>query len=606
MRKQRLQHRLELQSMQIEQLMAQHHIDGKIVQGQARQTQEDVAIEFDVVSTLNEGLKKIQALKNDILKNLSPSEVSIESEDGQNGRFKLIYQQFNRRQIALLDLVSQIREVPDLNALLGWSPRHKPLLIDFNERETFHLGVFGGRNSGKSHLLRSLILSLSLFNRPAHLQLVIAGNPYTGQQNHAGLKPLSYLPHMATPFMETPGELAEGLAFLVDEVDHRRANQIRDPHIFLVVDDLTLFLHGHDAQNQQQRLLHIARYGQICGIHLVFSAADPENPILHGLMDQFTPSRIVGRVDTPFQAEIATNALESFAERLNGNGDLLAAIGDNLEPFQGAFIDDADLKTCLKSIYEERRPRVVAQTFHDTPSFSPAVKEDEQHAFIKFDHPQTQATLQSEVEENVISAAPSLSQEPEVDDVVIPSGTESYFEEAIETADDDEIAQIENASETLDDVFITNPSFYDDEDQIKTDEADPENEDEDPWLNGLLDLDLPDVDEENPQSFPSSISNGSITLADEEKGSTKEVQETPLFVKPQTISDEAKLDDLFGSSGDMFTVEESNPESETAEADIEEPSLLGEADQEQKENKAEEIFELEYTPIEEDYFDDDF
>ncbi len=590
MRKQRLQHRLELQSMQIEQLMARHQIEGKIVQGQAHQTQEDVAVEFDVVSTFNEGLKKIQALKNDILKNLSPSEVSIESENGQNGRFKLIYQQFNRRQIALLDLVSQMSEVPDLNALLGWSPRHKPLLIDFNERETYHLGVFGGRNSGKSHLLRSLVLSLSLYNRPAHLQLVIAGNPYIGQQNHAGLKPLSYLPHMAVPFMETPGELAEGLAFLVDEVDHRRANQIRDPHIFLVIDDLTLFLHGHDAQNQQQRLLHIARYGQMCGIHLIFSAADPENPILHGLMDQFIPSRIVGRVDTPFQAEIATNALESYAERLNGNGDLLAAVGDNLEPFQGAFIDDADLKTCLKSIYEERRPRVVAQTFHESPPLPPAAEEEEQHAVIKFDYPETQTVLP---EEKIISPETPLPQQIESEDTVFPNSAESFLVEVIEEGEDNEIV-----SEALD---VSYPSFYADEDQIKFDEADPEDEDEDPWVNGLLDL---DEGEENPEDYPSSMISESISPTDTERESTEVAEDAAPIGKPQPISDEAELNDLFGSPANALSIEESHPES--ADADIEESVEPDEVRQEQKENSEDEIFELEYTPIEEDYFDDDF
>lgn len=691
-KKQRLQHRIELDSLKIERVMSEHDFDGKIVEGHARQKDGELSIQFDVAATVQEGVNRFKALKNDLIKTFSPKQISIQT-DGQ-GRIRLSYQPAADGLASLLDLLARGHSTAPWSAIVGHLPDGNPLSIDLSDRETHHLGIFGGRKSGKSHLMRSIVLSLALLNRPARLQFVLAGNPYNGQADHAGLKPLSYLPHMAYPFIETANELAGGLAFVAEEISYRLADKITTPRIAVVIDDLTLMVHAA-GQAEQEQLIQIGRDGPKTGVHLIFSAADPENPRLHDLMDAFVPSRLVGRVDTPYQAEIATNALDSGAERLQGRGDHLAAVGDHLIPFQAAVVSDADLKTCLGALYHAPRARVVAHPFDDYARPVPTAEDeletievyvqmtaDEVEVEPEEDHfvPAILRPAKEQSHDPTGPGVPPASIEVETDDWAVVSKNEisdakeegeSFFEpdagsriEAypeVEPVPDTENAQLEDDFSEEDGL----PEIEDSADTIwqplSEDESesnrpelfpDPEIEDEtgeEPWLIGMLDL----SEEPNSSTKESEIVDEAAAgqpaeiIPEKERNDKKrhdvknragekgpgekmdhrawanffEINSPPQGiikrlknVKPKNpvpapanpeakikrvpfTDDEAPADPKPEIKRIPFTVDE-KPAAETEESPDESNG--------DPVSHEEEIVELEYLPLEDEYYDDDF
>jgi S-DNA-T family DNA segregation ATPase FtsK/SpoIIIE len=150
-----------------------------------------------------------------------------------------------------------------------------------------HLAVIGAPGSGKTMLLRTLLLSLALAHRPEELWCYIVD---AGGQ---GLAPLAGLPHVGALIQARERERVRRLVRMLDGTIRARQDTLRTadagdrvaycaatgramPAIVVVIDKLAVLREevrdGGDDTAILEDLARIARVGRPYGVHLVLSA----------------------------------------------------------------------------------------------------------------------------------------------------------------------------------------------------------------------------------------------------------------------------------------------------------------------------------------------
>ncbi|MBX0330381.1 cell division protein FtsK, partial [Oscillochloris sp. ZM17-4] len=162
--------------------------------------------------------------------------------------------------------------------------RQEPFALDL---AAAHLAVVGAPGSGKTMLLRSLILSLAAAHTPADLWLYIID---AGGQ---GLAPLAGLPHVGALIQARERERVRRLIRMLDSAIRERQDRLRAadaadlpayraaggrdmPALVLVIDKLAVLSEElRDTRSETSildDLVRLARVGRPCGVHLAISA----------------------------------------------------------------------------------------------------------------------------------------------------------------------------------------------------------------------------------------------------------------------------------------------------------------------------------------------
>jgi hypothetical protein len=166
--------------------------------------------------------------------------------------------------LRLLPLIMDAASPLPMTSIAGISTHGKPLLLNFRRGETWHLGIFSPLNTGKSELLRTLIVSLALYNRPSQFQLL--GIDCSGKE----LSIIDALPHALSQVAFEQKYAEEIIQWVVEEIKERKMNRVIYPDIFLVIDDLdrvvskSEFIHG--------KLPLILHEGPKTGVHLMVAS----------------------------------------------------------------------------------------------------------------------------------------------------------------------------------------------------------------------------------------------------------------------------------------------------------------------------------------------
>ncbi|MFP3854788.1 MAG: FtsK/SpoIIIE domain-containing protein, partial [Anaerolineales bacterium] len=138
-------------------------------------------------------------------------------------------------ELRLLPLMHAVGSLPPLTALLGMSAEGHPCTLSLEDAATRHLLIEGSAGSGKSELMRSLMLSLALTSRPSQLQMMALDS--SGRE----LTCLEALPHALTD-MAVGGEFAlELIDWLTEEAERRREHRSPRPALVLFVDAIEEF-----------------------------------------------------------------------------------------------------------------------------------------------------------------------------------------------------------------------------------------------------------------------------------------------------------------------------------------------------------------------------
>ncbi len=136
------------------------------------------------------------------------------------------------RSSRLLPLISALHKLEPLTAIVGMSDHGRPLLLDLKQRDSWHLWIEGSARSGKSELLRTLVVSLSLGSRNSQLNLL--GIDVGG--NELGI--IEALPHALARLATNARRALEMIHWLESEVERRLRRGILQPAIVLAIDDL--------------------------------------------------------------------------------------------------------------------------------------------------------------------------------------------------------------------------------------------------------------------------------------------------------------------------------------------------------------------------------
>ncbi|MFD6033179.1 type VII secretion protein EccCa [Streptomyces griseoincarnatus] len=221
-----------------------------------------------------------------------------------------------------------------LRVPIGLTDRHEPVLLDLKESSQLGMGphglCVGATGSGKSELLRTLVLALAATHSPEDLALVLVD--YKGGATFA---PFAELPHTAGMItnLENQAGLVERVhTSLAGEVKRRQqvlkdAGNVADighygvlratrrpdleplPHLFVVIDEFGELLTA--KPDFIDLFLSIGRIGRSIGVHLLLSSQRIEGGKLKGL-DTYLSYRLGLRTFSADESRTVLDTTDAF------------------------------------------------------------------------------------------------------------------------------------------------------------------------------------------------------------------------------------------------------------------------------------------------------
>jgi S-DNA-T family DNA segregation ATPase FtsK/SpoIIIE len=250
-----------------------------------------------------------------------------------------------------------------LRVPIGISDSHEPVLLDLKESSELGMGphglCVGATGSGKSELLRTLVLALSATHPPEDLALVLVD--YKGGATFA---PFAGLPHVAGVItnLENQAGLVERVhASLAGEVKRRQqvlkdAGNVADighyaalraekrpdldplPHLFVVIDEFGELLTA--KPDFIDLFLSIGRIGRSIGVHLLLSSQRIEGGKLKGL-DTYLSYRLGLRTFSADESRTVLDTTDAFhLPPLPGFG-YLKVDTSHYERFKASYVSGA-------------------------------------------------------------------------------------------------------------------------------------------------------------------------------------------------------------------------------------------------------------------------
>ena len=333
MRKQLLEH----QANNIEMVLASHKISARVYGG----TVTPQAIRFHLLPPLGVKLSRISSLAEEIALALGADHCHIQR---QQGVLTVEVRREDPQPLQLMALCRRLRGyVPRCTAVLGLDGEGTPLLLRLSSPEVSHVLVAGTTGSGKTAIMRSMATSLVLFNRPHQLQMALV------DPKGRGLGALATLPHVGWPLAQEVREAVGLLRKLVAEMERRDREGSSEPRLVLMVDEVADLVQvgGGEVVGLVTRLVQRGRQG---GVHVVAATQRPTSGMLGGLMKANFPVRLVGRVMSGQDAQVAAGVGGTGAERLRGRGAFVMVAGGEVTRLQAAYIGEGEVERLREGV----------------------------------------------------------------------------------------------------------------------------------------------------------------------------------------------------------------------------------------------------------------
>ena len=328
-------------------------------------------IRYQVVPALGVRIASITGLAEELAAALDVPHVRVAR---QGAAIAVEVPRDDPQPVRLMPLLHGLRNVPPVTAVLGIADDGVPILIRLPSPDVAHILVAGTTGSGKTALLRAMVLSLAYFNgagrtehvamrpatcdpaplRPAtcDLRLVLIDPKGTA------FRDLADLPHLARPVISDPAEAVEALGSLVRLMEVQSRQGYKDTRgdslstsplstCILVIDELVdlLMVAGDDAERPLTRLV---QRGREAGIHVIAATQKPTAAVIGSLVKANFPVRLVGKVTSPEDARVATGWRGTGAERLLGRGDFIVVAEGQVQRFQAAYITPEEVRALFQ------------------------------------------------------------------------------------------------------------------------------------------------------------------------------------------------------------------------------------------------------------------
>jgi S-DNA-T family DNA segregation ATPase FtsK/SpoIIIE len=318
-------HKYELQAARIESVLNAHKVPARVWNA----TVTPRFVRFDVTTAMGTRLAKVSNLAEELAFALGARATRIYREAGV---LHIEVPRDTPRTVELLSLCGRLKTVPPNCCVLGVEESGVPLLLRIDSPDVAHVLVAGTTGSGKTGVLRTLLLSLAMHNHPGQVQLVLID-----PKGH-GLAPLAGLPHLwqGRGIVQDVGAAQDLLRALTDEMSRRDLARRSRPHIVIGIDELADLL-TVGGKPVAEALTRLTQRGREAGLHVVAATQKPAATLIGSLVKANFPVRLVGSVVSPEDAKVAAGIAGSGAERLLGRGDFLLVTKGQTIRFQAAY-----------------------------------------------------------------------------------------------------------------------------------------------------------------------------------------------------------------------------------------------------------------------------
>lgn len=213
-------------------------------------------------------------------------------------------------------------DIPQGSLLLGVDDDHQQLLLEIVAPTNVHAAVIGMTGSGKSTLMRTMILSAQLIGG-AEVALFDPSN---------GFQPFSGHPSVwRGGLFRTPDECEVGLEALANALGRPRRGTL-----YVFVDEVPELI--MQRPRIREHLARLAQAGRHAGMHLVIGGQHLLASQVGPMTMRNVPVRLVGRVADRTAAYHATSRNDTAAEHLRGRGDFIVVNGSVSRHFQAACV----------------------------------------------------------------------------------------------------------------------------------------------------------------------------------------------------------------------------------------------------------------------------
>src|SRR5512136_1310789 len=351
-------HRYDMHAARIESVLNAHKVSARVWNA----TVTPRFVRFDVTTALGTRLTKVSGLAEELAFSLGAQATRVYREGG------VLHVEVPRdtpRTVGLLGLCGRLSSVPPNCAVLGVDEGGVPLLVRLDSPDVAHLLLAGTTGSGKTALLRTLLLTLAMHNPAGRLQMVLI------DPKSRGLSALADLPHVWRSSGRAGGgggggggggvvagvaEAAGLLDLLVAEMVRRDAAACSLPRLVVAIDELADLLQA-GGRGVAEALTRLTQRGREAGVHVVAATQRPAATLVGGLVKANFPVRLVGSVVSPEDAKVAAGIPGTGAERLLGRGDfLLVAKGQTIR-FQAAYAGGGEMTAIVARVRAGGRRR---------------------------------------------------------------------------------------------------------------------------------------------------------------------------------------------------------------------------------------------------------
>lgn len=339
---------LEQQADTIEMVLASQRVPGRVF----AMTVAPRVIRFSLATALGTKVQRISGLAEEIALALGVPSARIVRVGGA------LQVEVPREEPGKVELEALCRAMPTppppCTAVLGVDEVGAPLLLRLPSPDVAHVLIAGTTGSGKTALLRSILVSLAMHNRTSALEVVLID-----PKGH-GLGVLAELPHRLGPLAQEVWDATDVLNRVVVEMERRDRRKVREPRIVVAIDEVAeLAMLGGD------RVIHLltrlTQRGREAGIHVIASTQKPTAAVVGSLAKANFPVRLVGSVGSPEEAKVATGIAASGAEKLTGHGDFLLVSKGQTIRFQAAWISPEAIARLIREWQKPQGSTLAAE-----------------------------------------------------------------------------------------------------------------------------------------------------------------------------------------------------------------------------------------------------
>jgi len=338
-------------------------------------TQGPTVTQIEIQPETGTKMSKILGLYNDLKLNLSVEELRIEPIPGKN-TIGIEVPNMNRRLVKLKEVLSRpefiLHESP-LCIGLGEDIAGNPVFADILKMP--HGLIAGQTGSGKSVCINTLLISILYKASPEDVRLLLI------DPKRVELASYNDIPHLVTPVITDEIKAANGLKWVVDEMERRYElfvrNGVRDiksfnnrrhefvldyaklPYIVVIVDELADLMMV-SAQEVEDYIMRITQKARAAGIHMIVATQRPTVDVITGVIKSNIPSRIAFAVAQANDSRVILD--ENGAQKLLGYGDMLwSQSGSKVKRVQGSYINDEEIERVVKHVKAQGRPNYLIE-----------------------------------------------------------------------------------------------------------------------------------------------------------------------------------------------------------------------------------------------------